>query len=97
MITKGKTALIFLKFLPTYTIRNCMEISEENLCVDIGAQSFEKVSGMKPYCSDNLSIKKTHLLRCFFGIPEKLSIKSTHLSKWFSACIALLGFHALYR
>ena len=37
MITKEKNALIFSQILSTYSLKKCIEISLENLLVDIGA------------------------------------------------------------
>ena len=37
MITKGKNALIVYQILFTHSVRKCIEISLENLYVDIGA------------------------------------------------------------
>ena len=44
IITQVKKALIFYQILSTNSLRKCMEISLENLYVDIGAKKVKKES-----------------------------------------------------
>ena len=44
IIDQGKKSLIFYQILSTNSLRKCMEISLENLYVDIGAKKVKKES-----------------------------------------------------